>query len=95
MGTGKRIKPLQLAEKLKAIRDNLGLTAEEIIIKLDCPVVPLHRASITQYEKGRREPPLIILLQYARLAKTHVDDLIDDNVGLEDISHKRCHSEIN
>jgi transcriptional regulator with XRE-family HTH domain len=82
MGTGKRIKPERLAEKLKAIRVNLGLTTEELIIKLECPEVPLHRASITQYEKGRREPNLIVLLHYARLVRLTVDSLIDDEIDL-------------
>lgn len=82
MGSGKRIKPARLAEKLKAIRENLGLTTEELIAKLDCPVIPLHRASITQYEKGRREPPLIILLNYARLANLYVDYLIEEQLDL-------------
>lgn len=84
MGTGKRIKPARLAEKLKAIRESLGLTTEELVIKLDCPLVPLHRASITQYEKGRREPNLIVLLHYARLRSISVDYLIDDNLSLPD-----------
>ena len=84
MGSGKRIKPARLAEKLKAIRKSLGVTTEELIEKLDCPEVPLYRANITHYEKGRREPPLIVLLKYARLANVHVDDLIDDKINLPD-----------
>ena len=83
MGSGKRIRPAKLGEKLKTIRENLGLTTEELIIKLDCPAVPLYRASITQYEKNRREPPLILLLKYARLAKITVDILIDDESKIE------------
>ena len=82
MGTGKRITPARLAEKLKAIRENLGLTTERMVVELNCPSVPLHRASITQYEKGRREPPLVVLLQYARLYKTGVENLIDDDLNL-------------
>ena len=84
MGSGKRIKPARLAEKLKAIRKSLAVTTEELIEKLDCPEVPLYRANITHYEKGRREPPLIVLLKYARLANVHVDDLIDDKINLPD-----------
>ncbi len=82
MGTGKRPAPARLAEKLKAIRENLGLTTEKMVIELNCPSVPLHRASITQYEKGRREPPLVVLLRYARLYKTGVENLIDDDLNL-------------
>lgn len=82
MGSGKRIIPARLGEKLKAIRESLGLTTEELIIKLNCPEVSLHRASITQYEKGRREPHLIVLLHYARLSRLSVDSLIDDELDL-------------
>lgn len=82
MGSGKRLIPARLGEKLKAIRENLGLTTEELIIKLNCPEVPLHRASITQYEKGRREPPLIVILNYSRLAGKSVNVLIDDKLDL-------------
>lgn len=78
MGTRKRHIPRRLPEKLKAIRERLGLTTEEMVERLNCPEIPLHRASITQYEKGRREPFLIVLLQYARLAKVDVSVLIDD-----------------
>jgi hypothetical protein len=39
-------------------------------------------ASPLAYELGKRIPNLLILLDYARLAGIHVDDLIDDNVEL-------------
>jgi transcriptional regulator with XRE-family HTH domain len=82
MGSGKRIAPQRLGEKLKTIREKLGFSTEEMIAALNCPAVPLHRASITQYEKGRREPPLIVLLQYARLYKTSMETLVDDDLDL-------------
>ena len=87
MGSGKRIIPARLGEKLKAIREALGLTTEEMVAKLDCPSIPLYRASITQFEKGRREPQLIILLKYARLAGTSVDVLIDNDLNLPQMSN--------
>lgn len=82
MGSGKRIIPARLGEKLKSIRESFELTTEEMIAKLDCPEIPLYRASITQFEKNRREPQLMILLKYARLAQVEVDVLIDDNLSL-------------
>lgn len=85
MGSGKRIIPARLGEKLKTIRERLELTTEELIVKLDCPSIPLHRASITQFEKGRREPPLIVLLKYARLVSIPVEILIDDELNLPGI----------
>ena len=41
-----------------------------------------NRASISGYERGDREPPLPILLRYARLAKVSTDFLIDDDLDV-------------
>jgi transcriptional regulator with XRE-family HTH domain len=38
------------------------------------------RASISGYERGEREPPLPVLLAYARAAGIVVDILIDDKL---------------
>jgi hypothetical protein len=43
-------------------------------------VVSYHR--ISKYELDKNEPPLIILLQYARIAGVYVEDLIDDALDL-------------
>jgi transcriptional regulator with XRE-family HTH domain len=42
----------------------------------------LFRSSISKYELGTREPPLPVLLKYARAANVYVDVLIDDEVDL-------------
>lgn len=42
----------------------------------------LFRSNISQYELGTREPSLLVLLAYARLAKVSVDVLIDDELDL-------------
>jgi transcriptional regulator with XRE-family HTH domain len=82
MGRAKRTKPKRLGEKLKAIRETLGLSFEEMIRQLDYPQIPLHRANIYRYETGKLEPPLLILLRYAKLVNISTDDLIDDQVEL-------------
>jgi hypothetical protein len=38
--------------------------------------------SISAYERGLRELPLLVLLEYARLAGISVDLLIDDELNL-------------
>ena len=38
--------------------------------------------SISAYERGLREPPLVILLRYARIANIAVEALIDDDLDL-------------
>ena len=42
----------------------------------------LTQARISAYERGVREPPLILLLQYARAANVSVEALIDDGLDL-------------
>jgi transcriptional regulator with XRE-family HTH domain len=37
---------------------------------------------ISDYERGEREPPLIVLLQYARVAGVPTEVLIDDELDL-------------
>ncbi len=82
MGRAERIKPAKLAKKLKSIREFLELTYEELIKRLDCPEVPLYRANIHRYESGEREPPLPVLLRYAKLIGVSTDILIDDDLNL-------------
>lgn len=84
MGRSNRQKPERLAAKLYEIRESLGLTQEQMIERLDCKKIPLYPASISEYEKGKREPPLLVLLQYARIAGVHVDVLIDDELDLSE-----------
>jgi transcriptional regulator with XRE-family HTH domain len=75
--------PTKLGRKLKAIREHLELTDEQLIERLDCPSVPLNRGNIDKYEKNLREPPSIVLLRYARLAGVPSEVIIDDAVDLE------------
>jgi transcriptional regulator with XRE-family HTH domain len=82
MGRSNRQAPLHLAAKLHAIRAQLGLTQEQMIERLGRAAKSLYPASISQYESGRREPPLTVLLQYAREAGVPVDILIDDDQDL-------------
>jgi transcriptional regulator with XRE-family HTH domain len=42
----------------------------------------LFRSSVSGYERGTREPPLGVLLAYARAANVSVEALIDDEIDL-------------
>jgi transcriptional regulator with XRE-family HTH domain len=37
---------------------------------------------ISSYERGTREPDLVTLLSYARLAKVPLENLVDDDASL-------------
>jgi DNA-binding XRE family transcriptional regulator len=78
MGRTKRETPRKLARKLKQIRDRADLTQTEIAKKLGVK----DRASISQFETGKIEPPLPVLLRYARLVGVSTDVLIDDKLRL-------------
>lgn len=80
MGTN-NLNPQRLAEKLKQIRLKRKLSQNQLLQKMGYENV-LFQGNISQYELGRREPPLIVLLSYARLAEVSVDILIDDNADL-------------
>jgi transcriptional regulator with XRE-family HTH domain len=81
MARGARLKPARLAEKLIRVRTALGLSQNELIRRLD---VDLTQNRISEYETGKGEPPLPILLKYARLVGVSTDVLIDDELDLPD-----------
>jgi len=83
MGRASRPKPARLAEKLAQIRSTLGLSQDEMLARLGLSGVGgLFRSSISGYERGTREPPLPVLLEYARAANVSVEALIDDGLDL-------------
>ena len=82
MGRSSRPKPARLASKLLHIRKQLGLTQEQMLEHLHYKESPLYASQISDFEQGKREPPLLVLLEYARVANTFVDVLIDDILDL-------------
>lgn len=81
MGSASRPKPVRLAQKLLEIRSELGLSQNGMLARLG-ESEELFRSSISSYERGVREPPLPILLKYARIAGIYVEVLIDDELDL-------------
>lgn len=59
-----------------------GLTQAEMIKELNVKSEPLYPTNVSEYERGKREPPLLVLLKYARLAGVSVESLIDDKMKL-------------
>jgi transcriptional regulator with XRE-family HTH domain len=78
MGRGTRVRPKKLPGKLLQIRKRLDMGQAEmarILQRVDPGVYP---GMISRFEHGEREPSLIALLEYARLAGVSTDILIDD-----------------
>lgn len=75
-----RVRPRvkRLPEKLRAIRERLNLSQGAMAHQIGVD----NRASISGYERGEREPPLPVLLAYARQAGIAVEVLIDDKLDL-------------
>ena len=82
MGRSQRPKPAQLAAKLRQIRTALGLTQQQMYERLGETKTALYPGHIGLYELGQREPPLPVLLRYARISGVYVDVLIDDELEL-------------
>jgi transcriptional regulator with XRE-family HTH domain len=73
--------PKRLGEKLLHIRTYLDLSQTGMLERLGAPE-GLLGTSISAYERGAREPPLLILLKYAKVARVSVEVLIDDDLDL-------------
>jgi transcriptional regulator with XRE-family HTH domain len=88
----RRPAPKRLGEKLLQIRTALGLSQAGIVKRLDYQESPLYASQISNFEQGKREPPLQILLRYARAANVSTDVLIDDALDLpEKLPAKQKH----
>ena len=79
MGKNPRRKQHRLPSKLRQIRESLELSQSEILWRMGFGE-ELKRTIISNYESGHREPPLYVLLQYARLAGLCLDVLVDDEL---------------
>lgn len=87
MGRGKTQQPARLPAKLLAVRKYLQLNQEQMVrlVMPDAEDTAIKRAVFSDYEKGRRSPSLLEVLQYAEAirdltehADFNVEDLIDD-----------------
>lgn len=82
MGRGRRVVPKRLASKLLEIRERLDLNQAQMFRRLGKTRSRIYSSHISGYEQGMREPPLDVLLQYARVAGVPVEVIIDDELDL-------------
>ena len=69
-----------LPTKLLAVRKQLGLSQSQLAQRLNFTV---YYGRVSDYELGKREPNVLMLLSYARLAGITIDDLVDDKIELK------------
>src|SRR5215211_7651900 len=84
-----RKRPQLLQHKLLAIREFLTIGQVDMANQLQLEILsyssrhyPIKPGRTSEYENGRREPNLFVLMGYSRLAKVHLESLADDEVTL-------------
>lgn len=81
MGARARQRPKRLAGKLRQIRAALGLSQNGMIRHMGAEDL-MAQNTISEYELGKREPPLLVLLKYAEVAGVCLDVLANDKLEL-------------
>ena len=76
-----RPRPARLAEKLLQIRQSLGISQNELVKRMGIQD-QINYVYVSKYELDKNEPPLGVLLAYARLAQIPAEYLIDDALDL-------------
>lgn len=82
MGQSRRPQPTRLAPKLLQVRTLLGLSQEQMAERLNQVKSPPQPGHISEFERGKREPSLLVLVAYARISGILVDVLVDDELNL-------------
>jgi transcriptional regulator with XRE-family HTH domain len=82
MGRAKQEQPQRIAQKLRQIRQSLGITQEQMAELLEKEGVKVYRGYIGSFEIGERVPSLLITLAYAQVVKIPMETLVDDKLEL-------------
>ena len=84
MGRAQRSRPTRLAAKLQQIKAGLGLTQQQMLERLQArdTTSSLLVSHISDFELNRRLPPLLLLLQYSKVAGVCLNVLADDELDL-------------
>lgn len=85
MGRQRRPQPKYLAKKLKAIREELGIGQLEMSKQLSRLAPTLDGAKVSKFERGEREPNLLEIVAYSKVAEVPADCLIDDAWSVKDL----------
>lgn len=75
----KRPTPQLLPAKLLAIRDNFGLSQQRMARLLQVESY----MRLSEFERGRRMPSFVVLINYARLAGIPLEFIVDDDIDLD------------
>ena len=81
MGKKGRERPMRLAEKLRQIRQLLGLSQAEIIRHMGLEE-RLTKSNISAFERGTHEPSLLTLYAYSEAANIWLEVLVRDELDI-------------
>ena len=74
-------RPKRLAQKLLHIRSTFGLSQSQLLDSLGL-TDEIEYTRISDYERNKTAPPLPVLVEYARLAGVHLEEIADDRLDL-------------
>jgi transcriptional regulator with XRE-family HTH domain len=90
MGNPRR-QPKLLSKKLHAIRVFLNVGQADMARKLHDEILShcdrqdkIGAARVSEFEKGKREPNLFVLIAYVRLGHLHMESVVDDDVMMDE-----------
>jgi len=83
MAGPRRKRSERLGEKLLQIRMALGLSQREMLRLVGYEEAIFYNR-VSDYERNKRIPPLPLVLEYARVAGVHMEDIVDDELDLPD-----------
>lgn len=87
----KRYIPGRLGEKFLQIRTALNLTQQSMLERLKLPP-EFSQSNISAYERGTKEPPIFVIMEYAEVVNVWIDVLVRDSLDLPNIiPSKRKH----
>lgn len=79
-----RPRPQLLPQKLLIIREHLNLTQTQIKKSLHLS----QAARVSEYEKGKRKPPLEVVLGYSKLARIPMASLVEDAISIDEVRNQ-------
>ena len=74
-----RVMPKRIGPKLRAIRKHLGLSQTQLKNRIGFSG---NYGRISEYERGKRIPGIVVLLAYARAGKVPLEQIVDDDLEL-------------
>jgi|ERR1043165_8679610 transcriptional regulator with XRE-family HTH domain len=78
----KRPTPQHLPAKLRAIRNNAGLSQYRL-----SKLLQVGRTRLSEWEWGRRTPDWFVLIRYAKFAGVPLEFIVDDETPLDYFKH--------